>query len=268
MEDDTKIVAEHEQKTWNAIYQKQINNPQEGEFSSFWWEHYYRQLRQSVLDLLTLQDKKTTDIRVLEVGSGTGKASLFSVPKSELTLLDLAEKGFVLADKLSTMYGAKRVTCVKGNMFSLPFSDERYDLVWNIGTLEHYKSEHIKLILSEMFRVANFGGIVAIAIPNHNSLPMLKARLLGSDFWGKYLNWIPGYRADSEKNYSSNDLFYLFDEVAKESGFELKNKTTSYVGSPNFVESGKFGVNVFKPIELLLPKTKFLIMVSAVKTKE
>ncbi|KXJ98494.1 MAG: hypothetical protein UZ19_OD1000698 [Parcubacteria bacterium OLB19] len=190
------------------------------------------------------------------------------MPESQITLLDLAENGFFIAEKLAEIFNAKNVKCVTGDMFSLPFPAETYDFVWNIGTLEHYDEDHIKLILSEMFRVTRYGGVVTIAIPNHNSLPMLKARLLGSPVLGKYLKWVKGYRADSEKNYSTKDILSLFETVARENNFILKRISADYIGSPQFVGAGKIGVLFFKPLELLFPKTKFLMMISGEKVKE
>ncbi len=263
-----KDVIKHEREVWNNIYQKQINEPQKAEFSSFWWKYYYQQMKATVRGLLCSQDQDLAETKILEVGSGTGKASLLSIPEAKITFLDLAENGFILARKLAEVYEAKYVKYVVGDMFSLPFSDDEYDFVWNVGAIEHYDTEYVKLALSEMLRVTRLGGVTAVAIPNYNSLPMLKARILGNPLFEKYLRWIPGYRANSEKGYSSSELLALLEEIASTSGFLLKNKKVSHIGSPALVESSNLSVTVMKPIEFLFPKAKFLLMVSVIKAKE
>lgn len=255
-------ISEHEKAVWDDIYQKQLDQPQHEEFSSFWWKYYYLQIRSVVREIADSGKGDFNEIKSLEVGSGTGKATLFSIPETQITFLDISRKGFELAKVLAEKYSASNVQYVEGNMFKIPLADKYYDFVWNIGTLEHYDQAHIKIILFEMLRVTSKDGCLTIAIPNHRSLPMLKARLLGHSHLGKYLNFIPGYRADSEKNYSANELISLIKEVANNNGINISEPVVHRIGSPLFVGSNKFFVYLFKPIELLFPRSKFLLMVS------
>jgi ubiquinone/menaquinone biosynthesis C-methylase UbiE len=219
-----------------------------------------------VRDFLTESDSDLSGVKVLEVGSGTGKATLVSVPEAQITFLDLSKKGFEIARKLSQKFSAENVRYIEGDMFKMPILEEKFDFVWNIGTLEHYDPSQVKLIAGEMLSVLDNSGRIAIAVPNHNSLPMLKARLLGSSTFGKYLNFIPGYRADSEKNYSGEDLIRLLKETARDNSVQLERYEIKKLGSPIFVGSNKFFVMVFKFMEILLPQSKFLTLVTAVKT--
>lgn len=255
-------ISEHEKAVWDDIYQRQLDNPQQEEFSSFWWEYYYSQIRSVVRELVKSGEKNFEETKSLEVGSGTGKATLFSIPDTQITFLDVSKKGFKLAKILTEKYSASNVQYIEGNMFKIPLADKLYDFVWNIGTLEHYDQAHIKMIMFEMLRVTNKDGCLAFAIPNHSSLPMLKARLLGHSYLGKYLNFIPGYRADSEKNYSANDLITLIKNVANSNDINISEPVVHRIGSPLFVGSNKFLVYLFKTVELLFPKSKFLLMIS------
>lgn len=256
-------ISEHEKAVWDDIYQKQLDSPQREEFSSFWWQYYYSQIRSVVRELVGSGKNNFKEIKSLEVGSGTGKATLFSIPDTRITFLDMSRKGFELAKILAEKYSASNVQYIEGNMFKIPLTDKSYDFVWNIGTLEHYDQVHIKMIMLEMLRVTNKGGRLAIAIPNHSSLPMLKARLLGHSHLGKYLKFIPGYRADSEKSYSAEKLILLLKDVANENNLSISEPAIHRIGSPLFVGSNKFFVYLFKPVELLFPKSKFLLMISA-----
>jgi ubiquinone/menaquinone biosynthesis C-methylase UbiE len=263
MDKEVELISAHEHQAWDKIYQKQLENFPTKEFSSYWWEYYYSEIRKNLRKLLGESDLR--NLNVLEVGSGTGKATLTSIPETNITFLDLSTTGLELAKILSRKYQADRVSVVVGNMFNLPFSENEFDFVWNIGTLEHYDSNHIKAILKEMIRVTNINGRIVIAVPNHNSLPMLKARLLGSQKFGPYLKLIPGYRADSEKNYSGTELIDLITEVGKESNVTIDHCKTIRIGSPLFVGSNKLLVNAFRIVEKILPQSKFLILVTAVK---
>ncbi len=263
MDKEVEKISSHEHDVWDGIYQKQLKSTQTKEFSSYWWEYYYSDIRKNLRNLM--EDKTLTGLKVLEVGSGTGKATLTSIPETDITFLDLSKTGLEIAKILAHKYHAGTVTCIVGNMFNLPFSDNEFDFVWNIGTLEHYDNNHIKSILKEMLRVTDINGRIAIAVPNHNSLPMLKARLLGSQKFGPYLKFIPGYRADSEKNYSATELINLITEAGKESNVVIDHYKTIRIGSPLFVGANKLLVNTFSIVEKILPQSKFLILVTAVK---
>ena len=266
MNDVLNKVSEHEREVWDDIYQKQIDAPPTNTYTSYWWEYYYSQIRETVRGFLAESTDDLGGVKVLEVGSGTGKATLVSVPESQITFLDLSKKGFEIARKLSQKFSAENVRYIEGDMFKMPISEEKFDFVWNIGTLEHYDSNQVKLIAGEMLRVLDNNGRIAIAVPNHNSLPMLKARLLGSDMFGRYLNFIPGYRADSEKNYSGEDLILLLKETAKDNSVQLERYEIKKLGSPIFVGSNKFFVKVFRFVEIVLPQSKFLTLITAVRT--
>lgn len=263
MDQKVQEISAHELEVWDGIYIKQLKNVSTKEFTSYWWEYYYSEIRNSLRGLL--KNKDLSKVKVLEVGSGTGKATLTSIPEADITFLDLSKNGLDLARNLSNRYGAQNVNFVTGNMFELPFSDNFFDFVWNIGTLEHYDQIHIKIILSEMLRVTAINGRISIAVPNHNSLPMLKARLLGNPIFGAYLKFVPGYRADSEKNYSGKELLNLISEVCKEHGMTTNQYKTMRIGSPLFVGSNKLLVKSLSFIEKILPQSKFLILVTAVR---
>ena len=63
-----------------------------------------------------------------------------------------------------------RLLPVMGDIFTLPFADGTFDLVFNSGVLEHYDRTTRRALLGELVRVTRRGGFVAVAIPNKRHL--------------------------------------------------------------------------------------------------
>jgi 2-polyprenyl-3-methyl-5-hydroxy-6-metoxy-1,4-benzoquinol methylase len=143
----------------------------------------------------------------------------------------------------------------------MPFENRSYDFVWNIGVVEHYSTEDMATIFAEMFRVCNSGGQVGVGIPNFRSLPIFKARILKMPF----LRFIPGYRLDTETKYSEEQLVATLKEGAEKAGREIQDIKVTYFGSPLFMETPKWILlTLGKVVEILFPKTKFLIFLICV----
>lgn len=138
----------------------------------------------------------------------------------------------------------------------MPFKNNNFDFVWNIGVIEHYELNDIKLIVKEMIRICNKSGIVAVGMPNFYSGPILKARSL------KLLKFMPGYRINTERFYEPSKIENIFKEVSKESGKEIIYIETKYFGNPLIMETPKF---ILKTIGGLISrffrKNKFLILI-------
>jgi len=58
---------------------------------------------------------------------------------------------------------------VCGDVFSLPFSDNTFDLVFNSGVIEHYEACATRIrLVRELCRVTRPNGYVCIMVPNRN----------------------------------------------------------------------------------------------------
>ncbi len=245
---------EHEKEQWNLIFESKLKNvSKKPRFSNFWDEDYYKQIKQ-YLDPIILQNYY---LKMLEAGSGSGRASIILNKKLNKTLLDISSSALQYAKQIAKKFKAENIRYVQGNIFDMPFYDETFDFVWNIGVVEHYKISDLKLILSEMIRVAKRNGIVAIGTPNLYSGPTIKALIL------KYLpkKLFSGYRLDTENFYNEKRLQNLLKNMAKKEERGVDWIESRYFGNPLPTESPKWVINSFgKIIYSLFPRNRFLVL--------
>jgi 2-polyprenyl-3-methyl-5-hydroxy-6-metoxy-1,4-benzoquinol methylase len=103
---------------------------------------------------------------VLDAGSGTGLNSLALAARgAHLTLLDIAPQALAIA---KAYYDDQGLTAdyVTGSIFSLPFPDETFDVVWNTGVIEHFEPAERRLAVGEMLRVMKRNGTMITVNPN------------------------------------------------------------------------------------------------------
>ncbi len=252
MKDDLKKITNHENANWGKIFQVELEKNSDQKFSSFWWESYYNEIINSI-NKITLTGGLNA---ILEAGSGSGKATILLNKKLHKTLLDISPVALKYAKHIANKFKAENINFTEGNIFSMPFKNNNFDFVWNIGVIEHYKLDDIKSIIKEMIRVCNKSGIVAVGMPNFYSGPILKARLL------KLFKFIPGYKLDTEKFYERSEIERIFKEVSKESGRKITYLETKYFGNPLIMETPKFILKTIGGlISRLFKKNKFLILI-------
>lgn len=252
MKNDLKKVVEHENAYWSKIFQAELKKNDDKKFSSFWWENYYDELTDCVNKMMLTNGFNTT----LEAGSGSGKATILLNKNFHKTLLDISPVALEYAKYVADKFEVENINFVEGNIFSMPFKNNNFDFVWNIGVIEHYELDDIKSIIKEMVRVCGKSGIVAVGMPNFYSGPILKARLL------KLLKFVPGYKLDTEKFYELSKIENLFKEVSKESGRKITHVETRYFGNPLIMETPKFILKILGGvISSLFRKNKFLMLI-------
>lgn len=253
MKDDLKKIIEHENASWGKVFQAELGKDSDKKFSSYWWESYYDELTKSINKIMFEDDLNT----ILEAGSGSGKATLLLNEKLNKTLLDISPVALEYAKHVANKFEVENINFVEGNIFSMPFKNNNFDFVWNIGVIEHYELDDIKSIIKEMVRVCSKSGIVAVGMPNFYSGPILKAKLL------KLLKFIPGYKLDTEKFYELSKIESMFKEVSKESGRKIKYVETKYFGNPLIMETPRFILKAIGGlISCLFKKNKFLILIA------
>jgi ubiquinone/menaquinone biosynthesis C-methylase UbiE len=108
--------------------------------------------------------------RVLDVGSAWGfnvmaLASLGFVA----TGMDLVVDQFDVGGRIAVENGAG-FTVVGADAAHLPFSDEAFDVVTMVETLEHIFLEDRPAALGECHRVLRAGGFLVVSTPNHGSV--------------------------------------------------------------------------------------------------
>jgi ubiquinone/menaquinone biosynthesis C-methylase UbiE len=256
--DDIENIIQQENAFWSNVFKKEIAsetdvNNSNKYYSSFWWKKYYDEITQTINQIIS----KYKSPKILEAGSGSGKASILLGKSIDRTFLDISKDALEYSKYLSNKFQCENIKYVEGDIFQMPFENGSFDFTWNIGVIEHYPDNYIEGLLVEMLRVTKQNGIVGIAFPNFNSLPIIKAKLLRLNIF----KFIKGYRLGSEKKYSSNEIESIFNKVAEKSGRKIIATHIFYFGNPLFMETPKFIIqSVGLLLEKLLPKNKFLIM--------
>lgn len=105
--------------------------------------------------------KFLSNMKVLDVGSGTGYGSEFVSRKNHLVVgIDKD----ISAIKIAKMYRGQNVSFIQGDARKLPFRNDTFDAVICFEVIEHL-DEPLKL-LEEIRRVLKPGGLVICSTPN------------------------------------------------------------------------------------------------------
>lgn len=235
-----------EKKIWDRYFKEALKGEGQEHQRNYWW-------LLSDLDTFKVCSKylpTDKNLTILEAGCGSGGTSieLLSRHKIEkLTLFDISEYALEFAKKNTPEKFSDKVDYIQGSVLNMPFKDNCFDMVWNVGLIEHYRPEMIKTIVKEMFRVTKPGGVVIIAIPNIKSLAILKAALLGHPIGKIFLKFIRGYRNTTETLYPD---FYIKNLIEK---ISLNPVSIDYVGSPLLVSTPDVVVKNLESIKLIKP---------------
>lgn len=247
-----KKTIEHENEFWSKIFKDEIKKNTNQYFSSYWWENYYKNLSAYINSITSLNNFNS----VLEAGCGSGKSTILLNKKIHKTLLDISKDALNYAKYTANKFNIKNINFILGNIFSMPFKKDKFDLVWNIGVIEHYKLSEIKLIIEEMSRVCKKNGVIAIGIPNLYSGPIIKALLL------KLFKFIPGYRVDNEKFYKIDSIKKIIKNSCEKSEKKIEYIKIEYFGNPLIIETPEFILKTIgKFIYNLFRKNRFLILI-------
>jgi SAM-dependent methyltransferase len=131
---------------------------------------------------------------ILEVGSGTGLASLALAQRGALvTLCDISPEAVKFSKAVFARAGAAETT-VLGSLLELPFEAESFDVTWNAGVIEHFELADQVRGVREMLRVTKAGGKVVIAVPSARARIYARAKAY-ADRKGA---WQPGYEVPME----------------------------------------------------------------------
>jgi ubiquinone/menaquinone biosynthesis C-methylase UbiE len=129
-------------------------------------------------------------VRVLEVGSGTGRFSrTLRALGAELTVLDIGPN---LVDAVATELSCRGVV---GDALRLPFADAVHDAVVSSECIEHTLQP--EQAIREMCRVIRPGGWVCLTTPNKLWYPVMRlSQAVGARKYAGIENWLfPGRAA-------------------------------------------------------------------------
>lgn len=146
---------------WNEVWSNQSDeellNPMYTEsipkdIYQFWQKGY-------ALDLIDLiKDKSYSSFCELGSGRGTTTMYLAKAGYKNLTMVDLAEQGFIVANHSFRHYGLPIPKMILEDVEQTNLSGESFDCIYNIGLLEHFDDP--RPTLNETFRLLKKGGMI------------------------------------------------------------------------------------------------------------
>ena len=249
------------QKNWKNEYGRPEKDTYLQEIDNYWWKQCYDEIENFVIKKIPL----IKDWEIAECGSGSGNSSLrMSKRVKKITLVDSSKNALEYSKKLAKIYNADNVEYALADIFNAPFPDGSFDFCWNVGVIEHYKLAEAEKILREMIRITKDGGFICVGVPNFNSLPILKAKILSSKFGLKFLPRAKGYRLQDERRNDENQIKQMLAKACDENGASITQLNIGYAGSVLPVETPKI---IFKTLNGLcnqiFKQKSFLIMLSA-----
>ena len=99
--------------------------------------------------------------RLLHAGCGSGQVDSDLGSSVKVTALDLSMAALEVYARSNA--GSRRV---RASVFEIPFPDGTFDGAYNLGVIEHFDEQQIRLMLSEMMRVVKPGGKVIVFWPH------------------------------------------------------------------------------------------------------
>lgn len=117
------------------------------------------------------------DVLILEAGCGTGRfCGLLAKenPDADVVGIDISSNAIKHARDLQTALGCPNVAFHEASIFSIPYPDNHFDLVFNEGVIPYFSDDSSPThedALREMIRVTKPGGKVLVGVPNWYCLP-------------------------------------------------------------------------------------------------
>ncbi len=99
--------------------------------------------------------------QVLHAGCGSGKVDTDMVNYLSITALDISPSALAIYNKVNE----GRAKTVLGNIFAVPFANETFCGIYNLGVMEHFTDQEIIQILFEFKRTLKPAGKIVLFIP-------------------------------------------------------------------------------------------------------
>ena len=106
---------------------------------------------------------------LLHAGCGSGQVDTKLQGEMKITALDISKGALSLYSRNNK--NAKAF--VHGNIFEMPFQDEEFDGIYNLGVMEHFTDEEIHRILREFHRILKPGGKIVLFWPHARATSVL-----------------------------------------------------------------------------------------------
>ena len=99
--------------------------------------------------------------KALHAGCGSGQVDINLAKKTELTALDISPKALL---KYSNFHD-DNVEIIHGDIFKMPFNKKKFNIIFNLGVMEHFSEVQIQKILLEFKRTLKDDGTIILFWP-------------------------------------------------------------------------------------------------------
>jgi ubiquinone/menaquinone biosynthesis C-methylase UbiE len=146
------------QEDWDIYWSKQ--NKTSNKLYEVFANFYRNQIIKPALNHFIFKHFEK-DTNLLHAGCGSGKVDADLVNAYKITALDISYPALQIYDKVNK----GKASLVQASIFQLPFPENHFNGVYNLGVMEHFTENEIQLILLEFNRVLKPNGKIALFIP-------------------------------------------------------------------------------------------------------
>ena len=207
-----KLVRKKNDK-WDSLY-----DPEKRSFFSKFEEFLINNYFSKIFTRVILNVSKMGQGEIFEPGSGGGMASATLAKKGfNLTCMDLSQNAIKKNQELFQEYTLSGKFLI-GDIFNIPISSEKFDIVFNQGVMEHFRLEGMdpSSAVKEMYRLVKKNGTLIIFVPAYYSPLFFVHAIL------KKLNLIERYWPYADQDFlHKNELKEMMKEIGSD---EIKIK--------------------------------------------
>jgi ubiquinone/menaquinone biosynthesis C-methylase UbiE len=127
---------------------------------NYWWYLGMKKISEVLLDSVI----KSSSLKILDAGCGTGGMMLFLKKYGDVSGIDLSPEALKYCQKRDL----KQIK--KSSIEKILFADENFDLVTSFDVLYHQWVKNDLLVLKEFYRVLKPGGYLLLRVPAYNWL--------------------------------------------------------------------------------------------------
>jgi len=98
---------------------------------------------------------------ILHAGCGSGKVDTDLVETFKITALDISHPALQIYESVNP----KKAKLIQASIFEMPFENESFDGIYNLGVMEHFTPEEIQQILLEFKRILKPKSKIVLFIP-------------------------------------------------------------------------------------------------------